>query len=1278
MKLNLTVTFFALTLLAPLALAPAWATPTENNSIRVLPAPGKVTIDGKFDDWDLSGSEFICDNVETQRDDYAVWMSAMEDSNNLYLLARWTDKTPLNNPGQTIADYGWSGDCLQVRFHTNPNTPNFMRSVINAWKGSDGNDVIQLDNPLTHHSPWGEDIKPKGAQQAFTVNADGKGYVQEIAIPWKFLTKDGQPVPVGGPLFMTFEPNFTVGIGGRMSIKDNFKAGITIDRVFTFQNYPEWGPAVLTPAGHVTPQPVRLADGREFPVHLANGVPVVDWNGLIVRKASPGFIPVTFTMPKDGYISLNIKDANGHVVDQLLQDEFFSQGPHTVNWDGLPTPNDHLSGPPVPAGTYTWSAIYNTGIGLKLRGWAYNSGQQPWDNGPQSNWGGDEGVPSSVATDSLGSYLGWSGAEAGRAIIATDHDGKVRWTNKRGGFGGVNSIAADGNAVYLLSGGSMYKLSPTVGAYVPWGNSTQADLDLSTLFPVPAAAGATAPPPLSADAVAARGGDLYLSFGSQNKIAVLDAGTGALKKLLDVPSPGTMWARSATQLYAISGGTSVQCIDPTTNTAKPVLTGLTAASGITGSDDGTLYIGKGAPQNQVEEYDATGKLVRTFGRPGGRVTSGAWDPNSVLAVSALALDSDGHLWVCEESDYPKRFSEWNAADGTFTKEFFGPTLYGAVGGAIDPQDPDIMAGGGCEWRLDPVTGQAHCVSVITTAGMQSIRFATGSNGRLYLVVAPGWNVFGKSSYISIYERLADGSYKLRSSFFFEGTQAAPTTRYWADANGDGVQQPEESTQVDGWLHFDRWYLGVSPDLSIYFNKSQYKVTGFTPCGAPLYDLANPTPLPDMYKNGQPNQDGLGTIDDKTILFNGYYMATRDTFQAYDIPSGQLLWTYPNNFIGVHGSHNATGPEQGMIRGAYGILGTAKLPAPVGNIWAIGTNVGEWHLLTQDGYYLARLFEPDPLKIHWPDQPVRGADMTEVPPGLGGEDFGGSMTQGTDGKIYIQAGKTAFWNLEVTGLDTVAALPGGKLTLTAADLPKAERIQEAELQQATTGRTVTVHRATPTFTGKLDVDFKGSDWMRYQKGDDAIVRSALAYDDTNLYAAWDVADTTPWTNGAKRPEEMYIGGDTVDLQLGTDPAAAKNRTDASLGDLRLSIGNAGGQDTAELFRRIAKVQKPETFNSGVFKNYVMQYVGPVPDARILVTKGAKGYVVEAAIPLADLDFSPAKGTTYRGDMGVTYGDEAGERTRLRVYWSNQTTGIVDDQVAELMMEPRNWGDLAFGE
>jgi len=59
--------------------------------------------------------------------------------------------------------------------------------------------------------------------------------------------------------------------------------------------------------------------------------------------------------------------------------------------------------------------------------------------------------------------------------------------------------------------------------------------------------------------------------------------------------------------------------------------------------------------------------------------------------------------------------------------------------------------------------------------------------------------------------------------------------------------------------------------------------------------------------------------------------------------------------------------------------------------------------------------------------------------------------------------------------------------------------------------------------------------------------------------------------------MWTSGDTVDLQMGTDTNADKNRMEATLGDLRLSIGSFGGTNTAVLYRRVAQQKKPKVFN-----------------------------------------------------------------------------------------------------
>src|SRR5262249_8306235 len=110
---------------------------------------------------------------------------------------------------------------------------------------------------------------------------------------------------------------------------------------------------------------------------------------------------------------------------------------------------------------------------------------------------------------------------------------------------------------------------------------------------------------------------------------------------------------------------------------------------------------------------------------------------------------------------------------------------------------------------------------------------------------------------------------------------------------------------------------------------------------------------------------------------------------------------------------------------------------------------------------------------------------------------------------------------------------------------------------------------------------------------------------------------------------------------------------------------------------AKTKNPRTFTSGTVKEYVMESVAVVADAKIKVNVNpSRGYVVEAAIPLSALEIQPAKGLTLRGDFGATHGDAAGQRTRLRTYWSDQFSNVVDDIVWELVIHPANWGDLVF--
>ena len=91
---------------------------------------------------------------------------------------------------------------------------------------------------------------------------------------------------------------------------------------------------------------------------------------------------------------------------------------------------------------------------------------------------------------------------------------------------------------------------------------------------------------------------------------------------------------------------------------------------------------------------------------------------------------------------------------------------------------------------------------------------------------------------------------------------------------------------------------------------------------------------------------------------------------------------------------------------------------------------------------------------------------------------------------------------------------------------------------------------------------------------------------------------------------------------------------------------------------------------------MAHVALIEAARIHVVKSGQGYIVEAAIPWKALMMSAPVGETIAGDFGVTFSGRNGQDTVRRVYWSNKATGIVNDEVAELRMDPEKWGLIRF--
>jgi hypothetical protein len=263
---------------------------------------------------------------------------------------------------------------------------------------------------------------------------------------------------------------------------------------------------------------------------------------------------------------------------------------------------------------------------------------------------------------------------------------------------------------------------------------------------------------------------------------------------------------------------------------------------------------------------------------------------------------------------------------------------------------------------------------------------------------------------------------------------------------------------------------------------------------------------------------------------------------------------------------------------------------------------------------------------------------------------------------------------VTGLDTVTRLPGGHCPLSLAQYQQAETLLA---RRAAAAALPPVQILRVTAPPPLHGDLSGWPWTEGSYADFSFdpahtCRAAARYDDKNLYLAYRVSETNPWKNGTQDPTLAFKGGDCVVFEIGTDPKAPTGRGNAVAGDERLLIAPVAGQATAVLYDYVSPgATQPRTFNSPSQHTRVDR-VAMLSDAQIQVRTTPEGYTLEAAIPLADLRWTPVAGTALRGDFGVIYSDPAGQTDVLRMYWANHATGIVSDIGIEARVQPNLWG------
>jgi len=746
------------------------------------------------------------------------------------------------------------------------------------------------------------------------------------------------------------------------------------------------------------------------------------------------------------------------------------------------------------------------------------------------------------------------------------------------------------------------------------------------------------------------------------------------------------------------------------------------ATGLAIGPNGDIFISDNGVDQNVKVFDTSGKLVRQIGRQGGRPLNGPWKTDGMYQPHGIAIDGTGQLWVTETDPQPRRNSVWNASTGEFITEYLGPARYGSPGGGFDLGDASHWVGGGALWNLDITAKTAQPLATLyhpTKPGQMDNELPSNSytfvhrDGRTFMI--------GQGRYTSVYELRKDNSAKLwaicgtlsgvaqfprwtlpkgiadvpelKSLFGHDDGSGRVTGPFkdrvtvneqllrnygslmWVDRNGDDVIEPDEVeiSPPTRTIIGPAWGAG-EPSLDLrLLGKADNKMAavtiaanGYLPSGAPDYhfkqSLDAAVPIANERSGTLPTGEIQAIQQDRSgrLLINASPMTGVNS-------SGKVEWTFPNNWIGVHGSHHAPLPERGVMQGALWFLGDAPLDDQ-GDVTILNGNHGRFFVMTTDGMYLDEIF-----------QDVRVTQQRDAYH-IGGEPFGGTFGRSDrDNTYYLQSGGTDYRIFRIDGLDQVKR-SDGTLQVSADQIEAAARRAVRAVAAKQQGKAGTI--ATLPADAKLEAD--PSKWPGdpvAQWGDAnrpfpyAQVRAVRQAD--QLHLAYQVRDPSPWVNNGSDWTMLFKTGDSVNFEFSTNANARPDRSEPVKGDKRLLIGPMGKENAAVLYdyRTGDPNAKPVGFASP-WRAENVDRVTRLDDAKITVKRMQGGYTLTATVPLAELGLPASGDVSLKGDFGVIYGDEAGSIDLLRSYWSNQSTALVSDVPGEIAINPNMWGTLRY--
>lgn len=816
---------------------------SQNEGIYAVPAVNDVIVDGKADEWDLSGQ------IQSFRDysiknDYSVKTAVMWDKENLYLFFEWRDPLPLNSKvnGTETPDKGWKADAEQLRVKFGDDI--FWLTFWSYLGEYNSFEYCQLEPSDLWNSkyleyecliaPRNSHVLGKGVESAYRLMSDGKGFTHEVKIPWTFINKKNIPIKNGNKIRLGLEFLWGDNTGKGWpahKVVDNMQPGLT-DREFYWVAKDVWGDLVF--------------NEKSLPVQRRY-VPE--------NRKKEGTIAIETEIPQNAFsFTIAIDDENGNRIrnlvggesPELYTTEILSNGNRKIRvmWDGKDHNNQYVN-----PGKYKVRGLY---LDRELTGHYemsfYNPGTPPWATlDGTGDWGADHYPIRKVIPSDERMILVSDFAEGGTATFAVNLEGRKLW----GEVKGADFASANSNYFYSIpndwgaSGSQLLRLDVRDGKFAPFmqGDSIlPMPLSLSDLYGIDMES-VSETVKLTADGrmsnsnssslpkvVALAATDTYLLLLREDGILYsIDPETGRVKNKVEfkrqVADIKGFKIKKDDLYYFIGNELYIYDIAKDKHTLVHLKKAPDKPIDIAFDKSGNLYIADVGPDMQVKKYSSQGKLLGKIGQKGGRARAGKFEKEGMLAISSIDIDSSGKLWVAECSFLPRRVSVWST-EGAFLCDYIGNAAYSGAYAWLHDNDPLKAYIEGNELSLDKANHSWQVERVVinpqkgdVTPGVPMgdlfenghVFYSEASGKRHEYLVSPN----NESSALGIFIRERNGDWRAVSGVFrlasitslLKGEHSKDNLvspcigeykdlnpadlAIWSDQNGDGKVQRKE-------------------------------------------------------------------------------------------------------------------------------------------------------------------------------------------------------------------------------------------------------------------------------------------------------------------------------------------------------------------------------------------------------------------------------------------------------------------------------------------------------